>query len=99
VPAGPLVRRSPVRIRSDSEVVALHGNGRPGFLVDLGPLRSWGLELQARRIAVATDMAEATMPNPASIHAESSRCPEQARCQPWCIVVMDGLSGGRRVRV
>jgi thioredoxin reductase len=76
------VRRSPVRIRTDCEVVALHGNGRLaavdvahrptgaverlpadtvvaalGFVVDLGPLRSWGLELESRRIAVGTDMA------------------------------------------
>jgi ferredoxin/flavodoxin---NADP+ reductase len=76
------VHRSPVLIRTDSEVVALHGNGRLeavdvahrptgtverlpadavvaalGFVVDLGPLRSWGLVLQSRRIAVATDMA------------------------------------------
>ncbi|HEU5159082.1 MAG TPA: NAD(P)/FAD-dependent oxidoreductase [Streptosporangiaceae bacterium] len=76
------VCRSPVRVLTDSEVVALHGNGRVqavdvahrpsgavrrlpadtvvaalGFVADLGPLRTWGLELRARRIAVGTDMA------------------------------------------
>ena len=76
------VRRSPVRMLTDCEVVALHGNGRVqavdvahrltdevrrlpadavvaalGFVVDLGPLRTWGLELRAKRITVSTDMS------------------------------------------
>jgi ferredoxin/flavodoxin---NADP+ reductase len=75
------VRRSTVRMLTDSEVVALHGNGRLqavdiahrptdtvrrlpadavvaalGFVVDLGPLQTWGLEVRARRIVVSTDM-------------------------------------------
>jgi thioredoxin reductase len=76
------VRRSPVQVLTDSEIVALHGNGRVqaadvahrptgtvrrlpadaviaalGFNVDLGPLRTWGLDVRARRIVVSTDMA------------------------------------------
>jgi ferredoxin/flavodoxin---NADP+ reductase len=75
------VQRSSVEILTNSEVVALHGNGHLeavsvahhpsndirrlaaqevvaalGFVVDLGPLTSWGLDMRARRIAVATTM-------------------------------------------
>jgi thioredoxin reductase (NADPH) len=39
------------RLRADAIIAAL------GFLVDLGPLESWGLAIQARRIAVDTTMA------------------------------------------
>jgi thioredoxin reductase (NADPH) len=38
------------RIAVDAVIAAL------GFLADLGPLASWGLEIQARRIAVSTTM-------------------------------------------
>lgn len=75
------VRRSPVRVLTSSEVIALHGSGHVeaaevihqptntvqklaaqkvvaalGFIADLGPLSSWGLEVQARRIVVSSSM-------------------------------------------
>ena len=39
------------RVAADAVIAAL------GFSADLGPLEEWGLEIQARRIVVSTDMA------------------------------------------